>query len=81
MERWGGWVMDIGEGMCDGKCCELCKTDESQTCTSETNNAVYVNFKKMYCKYKGSENPKMFDNWEVKISISRCYVYYIFNPK
>ena len=25
--------MDIGEGMCYGECCELCKTDDSQTCT------------------------------------------------
>jgi len=31
-----------GEGMCSGKCCELCKTVESQICTSETNNAIYV---------------------------------------
>jgi len=31
-----------GEGMCSGKRCELCKTVESQICTSETNNAIYV---------------------------------------
>ena len=35
--------MDIGEGMCYGECCELCKTDESQTCAPETNNTLYVN--------------------------------------
>ena len=34
----GGGVMDIGEGMCYGESCELCKTDDSQTCTPETNN-------------------------------------------
>ena len=37
-EGWGSWVMDIGEGMCY----ELFKTDESQTCTLETNNTLYV---------------------------------------
>ena len=47
MEGWGGWVMDIGEGMCYGECHELCKTDESQTCTPETNNTLYVNVKKL----------------------------------
>ena len=41
-EGWGDWVMDTGEGMRSGKRCELCKTVESQICTSETNNAVYV---------------------------------------
>ena len=41
-ERWGGWVMDTGEGMCYGECCELCKTDDSQTCTPEANNTLYV---------------------------------------
>ena len=40
---WGGWVMDIGEGMCYGEHWVLCKTDESQTCTPETNNILYVN--------------------------------------
>ena len=34
--------MDTGEGMCYGERCELCKTVESQICTSETNNAIYV---------------------------------------
>jgi len=29
-------VIDIGEGMCYGEHCELCKTVESQTCTSES---------------------------------------------
>ena len=38
--------MDIGEGMCNGECCELCKTDESQTCAPDTNNTLYVNFLK-----------------------------------
>ena len=40
----GGWVMDTGEGMCYGQCCELCKTDDSETCTPETNNTLYFNF-------------------------------------
>ena len=37
--------MDTGEGMCYGEHCELCKTDESQTSTPETNNTSYVNKK------------------------------------
>ena len=41
-ERWSGWVMDIEEGMCCDGHCELCKTDESQTCTLETNNTLYM---------------------------------------
>ena len=28
----GGWFMDIGEGMCYGECCEVCKPGDSQTC-------------------------------------------------
>ena len=38
----GNWVMDVGEGMCCNEYWVLCKTDESQTCTSETNNTLYV---------------------------------------
>ena len=34
----GNWVMDIGEGMCCNEHWVLYKIDESQTCTSETNN-------------------------------------------
>ena len=37
--------MDTGEGMCYGECCEMCKTDDSQTCTPGTNNTLYVNLK------------------------------------
>ena len=40
---WGGCVMDTGEGMCCGERCVLYKTDESRTCTPETNNTLYVN--------------------------------------
>ena len=36
-EGQGGWVMDTGEDMCYGEYCELCKTDDAQTCTPETN--------------------------------------------
>ena len=42
-EGWGNWVMDIGEGMCCNEHWVLYKTDESQTCTPETNNTLYVN--------------------------------------
>lgn len=35
----------FGEGMCYGQYCELCKTADSQICTLETNNTVYVNIK------------------------------------
>ena len=38
--------MDIGEGMCYGECCEVCKPGDSQTCTPGDNNALYVNLKK-----------------------------------
>ena len=39
--------MDIGEVMCCGEHCVLCKTGESQICTPETNNTLYVNNKKI----------------------------------
>ena len=38
--------MDIGEGMCYGECRELCKTDDSQTCTPRPNNTLHANKKK-----------------------------------
>ena len=41
----GGWVMDIGEGMCYGECFEVCKPDDSQTCIPGANNTLYVNKK------------------------------------
>ena len=34
----GGGVMDIGEGMCFGECCEVCKPGDSQTCTPGDKN-------------------------------------------
>ena len=37
--------MDIGEGMCYGECCEVCKPGNSQNCTTAANNAFYVNKK------------------------------------
>ena len=46
-------MIDIGEGMGYGECCELCKADDSQTCAPEANNTVYVNLKK---KEKNSAN-------------------------
>ena len=41
----GGCVMDIGEGMCYGEYCEVCKPGDSQTYTPRANNALYVNKK------------------------------------
>ena len=50
--RLAGWVgrvgrgcgvMNIGEGMCSGECCEVCKPGDSQTCTPGANNTLYVN--------------------------------------
>ena len=42
-----GWlVMDIGEGICYGECCEVCEPDDSQTCTPGADNTLYVNLKK-----------------------------------
>ena len=46
--------MDTGEGMCCGECCELCKTDELQTGTSEANNTLYF-LKNQGKKQKKSE--------------------------
>ena len=37
--------MDIGEGMCYGECCEMCKPDDSQTCTPGANDTLYINLK------------------------------------
>ena len=34
----GCGVMDIGEGMCYGECCEMCKPGNSQTCTPGDKN-------------------------------------------
>ena len=42
-EGEGSEVMDIGEGMCYGECCEVCKPGDSQTCTPGANNTLYVN--------------------------------------
>ena len=39
--------MDIGEGMCYGDCCEVCKPVDSQTCTPGANNTLYVNKKNL----------------------------------
>ena len=32
----------IGEGMCYDECCEMCKPDDSQTCTPGDKNTLYV---------------------------------------
>lgn len=37
--------MNIGEGMCYGECCEVCKPGDSQTCTPGAHNTLYVNKK------------------------------------
>ena len=51
----GGWVIDIGEDMCYGECCEVCKLDDSQTCTPGAKNTFYV-----YKKIKNKLNKKLF---------------------
>lgn len=38
--------MNIGEGMCYGECCEMCKLDDSQTCILGANNTLQVKKKK-----------------------------------
>ena len=45
MEGWGqgGWVMDTWKGMHYGECYEMCKPDDSQTCTPGASNTLYVN--------------------------------------
>ena len=35
--------MDIGDDMCYGECYEMCKPDDSQTCTPGENNILHVN--------------------------------------
>ena len=35
--------MNIGESICYGECCKMCKPDDSQTCTPGANNILYVN--------------------------------------
>ena len=51
--------MDTGEGMCYGEHCELCKTDESQTCTPEPNNTLCVNFLKVWQWNKTLQKTKL----------------------
>ena len=46
--------MDIGEGMCYGECCEVCKPGDSQTCTPGDKNILYV-YKKIKKKKKAEE--------------------------
>ena len=62
--------MDIREGMCYGECCELYKTDESETCTPETNNTLYVNKNK---EIKNKINKIIFSKTTIssKICISQ----------
>ena len=54
--------MDTGEGMCYAECCELCKTDDSQTCTPGANNTLYVNKKKSNKKYVSVNKLKVLPN-------------------
>ena len=53
-------MMDIVEGMCYGECCELFKTDDSQTCTPETNNTIYVNKKNKEVELNNPEDSFYF---------------------
>ena len=52
-----GWVMGIGKGVCYCEYCEMCKADDSQTCTSGANNTLCINnekkiqHKKMSCLF------------------------------
>ena len=64
--------MDIGEGMCYGECCEMCKPKDSQTYTPGANNTLYVNFKKLYVVLKSDcklslhiqTNKENFDHYQ-----------------
>ena len=47
--------MDMGEAMCYDECYEMCKPDDSQTCTPGENNILYVNFKKFKTFLKGNK--------------------------
>ena len=47
LERGRGRVMDIGEGMCYGKCREVCKPGDSQTCTPGDKNICLQKIKKI----------------------------------
>ena len=44
--------MNIGEGMYSGECCEVCKSGNSQTCTPEAKNTLYVDIKIKKMKQK-----------------------------
>ena len=57
--------MDIGEGMCYDECCELCKTDDSQTYTPEANNTLYVN-KILKSVKKVQWKGQLLDKYEAK---------------
>ena len=52
--------MHIGEGMCYGECCEVCKPGDSQNCIPGANNALYVNLKKK-SSTAGGGGPSKFE--------------------
>ena len=63
----GGW------GMGSIECCEMCKPDDSQTCTSGANNTLYVNFLKIRLEGK-PENEHVWVGVSVHIYVSISYI-------
>lgn len=61
--------MDIGEDMCYGECGELSKTNDSQSCTLEANNILYVNEKKFLSKNE-NKTKNSYYMLEVRIMIT-----------
>ena len=59
----GGWVIYTGKGMCYGECCEVCKPDDSQTCTPGANNTEYVNKNNFFKK----EQNILRGNWQNQV--------------
>ena len=59
----GGGIMDIGEGMCFGECCEVCKPGDSQTCIPGDKNI---------CLFKKKDCCMVFGLWHILCGISCC---------
>ena len=54
--------MDIGEVMCFGECCEVCKPGDSQTCTPGDKNICLLKKMALKIKKQKQENPTTTQN-------------------